>query len=598
MLKKSVCALMGGLMMTTLIAGTPAKKALCPKEAAVLKQVQEFFKFDTPKEPLEVRAMEIFANRLAVRQVKIAPGYAVQVRKNANCSEEEFRLSGRDDAKTLVLDYRTPKAFIYAIGKLLRDGVYADGTFTPGKWRGIFRPAKSLRCVYLASHFYNVYEVWTVDKMEKHIEDLALLGYNYVTLAGGSSGTQEAVDRRLHLMKYSNFLGMKNRSSASNFGSRNAPQEIRATPTGHSFLGTEICISNPKGMEYILERFKAKLEREKDFDIGIFQFWPYDQGGCGCKECYPYGVNGMFKLAEKVVPLVKKTWPNAKIVWSCWEFGHKAPQEWDMLYERINSGKADFIDYLMIDEHNNFPEYPLKHGLPGKTKMITFPEITMWGRHPWGGYGATPLPKRFAGLYGEVAHLSEGGVLYSEGIHEDFTKAMYAGFFNNGNNDFTESFREYANYELGLKPEMMDDFKRLVDLMEENHRGLIWAENGDGKVLRKLKNKPVWTKVGKVWKNTDEMLALAKKLDSQLPEWSKKSWRWRIFYLRAVIDYELSHNGDEPNENVEKALIELTKIYEVSPVKGNRRVTPFTDEWIRHHIDKNFKLNLELLGVD
>jgi hypothetical protein len=269
-----------------------------------------------------------------------------------------------------------------------------------------------------------------------------------------------------------------------------------------------------------------------------------------------------------------------------------------MLYERINSGKADFIDYLMIDEHGSFPEYPLKHGLPGKTEMITFPEITMWGRHPWGGYGATPLPKRFSGFYGEVAHLSQGGVLYSEGIHEDITKAIYAEFFNTGNNNTEEAVREYANYELGIAPEMLDDFKQLIELMEENHPGLVWAEKGDGKVLKKLKNKPVWAKVGKVWKDTDKMLALAKKIDASLPLWAKKCWRWRLFMLRAIIDYELSHNGNEPNAATEKAMLELVKIYGISPVTANRRITPFTDEWIRHHIDKNFKLNLELLGVD
>ena len=598
MFKKVLSAITGGLMMTASFAANPNVPAKCPKEAAALTQVKNFFKFKTELEPLEAKTLEIFANRLAVREVSIAPGYSIEVRRNANCAEEEFRLSGSADAKTLVLEYRTPKSFLYAAGKLLRSGVYANGTFTPGKWRGIFRPAKSLRCVYLASHFYNVYEVWQVDKMEKHIEDLAMLGYNYLSMAGGSAGTKEVTERRLHLLKYSNFLGMKNRSGAGNFGAKDSPQEWRAKPTGLSFFGTEICVSNPKGMEYLLKRFKAKLEREKDLDIGIFQFWPYDQGGCGCKDCYPYAANGMFKLAEKVVPLVKKTWPNAKIVWSCWLVGKRHPKEWEMIYDRINSGKADFIDYLMIDSHSNFPEYPLKHGLPGKTEMITFPEITMWGRHPWGGYGATPLPKRFSGLFGEVAHLSEGGVLYSEGIHEDFTKAVYAGFFNNGHNDTTEAIKEYANYELGLKPEQMPDFLRLLDLMEENHYGLVWAENGDNKIIRKLKNKPVWAKSGKVWKNTAEMFALAKKIDADLPAWAKKCWRWRIFYLRCLIDFELSHNGNEPNAATEKAMIELVKIYEVSPVTANRRVTPFTDEWIRHHIDKNFKLNLELLGVD
>ena len=145
---------------------------------------------------------------------------------------------------------------------------------------------------------------------------------------------------------------------------------------------------------------------------------------------------------------------------------------------------------------------------------------------------------------------------------------------------------------------MLDTLVRLLELMEENHPGLVWAQQGDGKVLRKLKNKPVWTKVGKVWKNTDEMLALVKKIDATLPAWAKKCWRWRLFYLRAIIDYELAHNGDEPNANTEKAMVELVKMYEISPVTANRRITPFTDEWIRQHIDRNFKLNLELLGVD
>lgn len=569
------------------------------------KKVQRLFKFEKQMEPLEVRTIEIFADRLAEREVVPNADFVINVRRNDRCGEEEFRLSGGIDSKELYLDYGSPKAFLYAAGKLLRSGVYKDGIFTPGKWRGVFRPEKEFRAVYLASHFYNVYEVWQTWKMEKHIEDLALLGYNLLSMAGGSAaskkGTPKAIavtERRLHLLKYANFLGMKCRASASNFGYADAPKEIRATPTGHSFMGTEICVSNPKGMEYIVEKITASINSQKDIDVGIFQFWPYDQGGCGCKDCYPYGTNGMFKLAERIVPLVRKTWPKAKIVWSCWEFGRTAPHEWDMLYERINSGKADFIDILMIDEHGSFPEYPLKHGLPGKVKMITFPEITMWGRHPWGGYGATPLPKRFSALFGEVAHLSEGGFLYSEGIHEDLTKAVYAEFFNTGNNNTEEAIREYANYSLGIKPEMLDDFKRLIDLMEDNHPGLVWAEHGDGKVLRKLKNKPVWAKVGKVWNNTEEMLALAKKIDASLPAWAKKSWRWRIFYLRSVIDYELSHNGNEPNDVTEKAFRELVEIYEVSPKMANRRVTPFTDEWIRHHIDKNFKLNLELLGVD
>ena len=570
-----------------------------------MENVKNFFRFSVEPEALELKAMEIFAARLDARQVKVDAEYEIIVRRNERCTEEEFRLSGGADAKTLTLDYGSPAAFLYAAGKLLRSGRYENGIFTPGKWRGMFRPEKAIRCVYFASHFYNVFEVWQIRKMKEYLEDMALLGYNYVTFSKGSAakikGSPEDIadqERRHELMKYANSLGMKLRYGIINLGFDDSPQEWRAKPTGLSFFGTEICVSHPEGLEYLVQNFIDAAEALKDVDVGLFQFWPYDQGGCGCEKCVPYAANGMFKLAERVLPFVRKYWPKAKIVWTCWLVGKKHANEWDMIYDRINSGKADFIDYLMIDAHANFPEYPLKHGLPGKTKMITFPEISMWGRHPWGGYGATPQPKRFAGLYGEVSHLSDGGVLYSEGIFEDFIKAIYAGFFNNGHNDTTESIREYANYELGISPEQLPDFLRMIELMELNHFGLVWAEDGDGKILCKLKNKPVWSKAGKVWTNTDEMLELAKKLDAALPDWAKKCWRWRLFYLRAVIDFELSHNDNEPNDVTEEAMLELVKIYEVSAKDANRRVTPFTDEWIRHHIDKNFKLNLNLLGVD
>ncbi len=62
MFKKVLSAITGGLMTATLFAVTPAP-AKCPKEAAVLEQVKNFFKFDTELEPLEAKILEIFANR-------------------------------------------------------------------------------------------------------------------------------------------------------------------------------------------------------------------------------------------------------------------------------------------------------------------------------------------------------------------------------------------------------------------------------------------------------------------------------------------------------------------------------------------------------
>ena len=50
----------------------------------------------------------------------------IKVVRNPRCNPEEFRLSGSADAKNLQLDCGSGAAFIYAVGKLLRSGRYAD----------------------------------------------------------------------------------------------------------------------------------------------------------------------------------------------------------------------------------------------------------------------------------------------------------------------------------------------------------------------------------------------------------------------------------------------------------------------------------------
>jgi hypothetical protein len=43
---------------------------------------------------------------------------------------------------------------------------------------------------------------------------------------------------------------------------------------------------------------------------------------------------------------------------------------------------------ILADGHNNyFPKYLLDHGVPGNLPLLNFPEISMFGRSPWGGVG-------------------------------------------------------------------------------------------------------------------------------------------------------------------------------------------------------------------
>ena len=56
-------------------------------------------------------------------------------------------------------------------------------------------------------------------------------------------------------------------------------------------------------------------------------------------------------------------------------------------------------------------------------------------------------------------------------------------------------------------------------------------------------------------------LALAKKLDAALPEAGRRSWRWRLIYLRAVLDVERLVGRTVQSETAVAALRELIAIY-------------------------------------
>ncbi|MCK5347172.1 MAG: hypothetical protein KAR20_27375, partial [Candidatus Heimdallarchaeota archaeon] len=59
-----------------------------------------------------------------------------------------------------------------------------------------------------------------------------------------------------------------------------------------------------------------------------------------------------------------------------------------------------WVDYIMADGHDNyFPKYLLEQGVPGNLPLLNFPEISMFGMSPWGGYGTNPAPRHFQMLW-------------------------------------------------------------------------------------------------------------------------------------------------------------------------------------------------------
>ena len=99
-----------------------------------------------------------------------------------------------------------------------------------------------------------------------------------------------------------------------------------------------------------------------------------------------------------------------------------------------------------------------------------------------------------------------------------------------------ESVREYAAFE--YSPDVADDVVKVVEALEKNH-------------LR-----------DKIGRSAEETFDRVNRIDAKLTPQARSAWRWRIVYLRALIDRELLRtHGKLEGKALQEAFCELTAIY-------------------------------------
>ena len=581
--------------------------------------MQDIFIENGDRERME-NAARIFLRRLADR--KCVPAVPLTLKIDRDLPEEGFRIAsvyarGERTVSDGIVNYTledrgirvsggSEPAVLFGLGKLLRNGSFEGGKFRPGPWRGVSSPAKPYRIVYLAAHFYNFYQCAPLEEMKTYLEDLALLGFNGLKLAlpaalfssdgkpsklvkvlnreswlyymtGGKEECAAVAQRISALHAYGKKLGMKAVSgSSATLGFPDTPEALRAVPPMSSHHAYDVCPSAPGGLELILRNCQRRIELgDKLIGPDLISFWPYDEGGCACAGCSPWGYNGMFRTAEKLAALYRQHFPEVKFIYGTWLFDHKEQGEWAGLYDRFAKGEGKWCDLLLADSHNDFPAYPLEHGVPAGKKLITFPEISMWGRYPWGAFGAIAMPERFSRIFGQSEQISSGGMLYSEGIFEDINKALYAGFFWNGNNEWRETLKEYCRYE--FLSEDTAAFLALVRALEKSHPGPRWIvgpKDGQGKFTKyaELPEKGL--------PDAAADLERFRRFEEKLAPCARNSWRWRQLMIRAEMDDELARTQGKISEKLDALLEELARMYRIDPARANRNIAPFTDEWL------------------
>lgn len=534
---KLVCPVVLLCVSLTAIGQVKTVRVILPQEAGAVMTNAGRMLATQISGRAEVKIVKDSSAQLTIELLQ-EPGNTPESYKIANKHPSHITITGTDEAGVL-----------YGVGKFLRTARYDKKGFTPGTWRGSDAPKGTMRGMYFATHFGNFYEAAPIEEVQRYIEELALWGVNHLVITFPNwqftsfydEEAQKLLTRFRKILGAAKLCGMKvGIIGLPNQGFKYTRADFLNTPVpdqlgrrGH--FGVNLDPSNKYANKLLKENWAYLMDQFKDVGLDMVIFWPYDEGGCGCDQCWPWGAKGFPETAKELTTLIKERFPDIKIVLSTWMYDTPYAAEWEGLTQFLRKDNH-WVDYIMADSHEDFPTYPLEKGVPGSLPLLNFPEISMWGQGPWGGYGANPLVNRFQRLWHQTNSKVSGGFPYSEGIYEDLNKIICTQFYWDGNRQASNIVKEYIAYE--YSPDVVNELSEVMEILEANHH------------RRSIKP------------SAARAFQLVKQAESKLTPQVLKSWRWRILYLRALIDYEMQQRGGKREGEVLKAaFIELTDIY-------------------------------------
>ncbi len=486
-----------------------------------------------------------------------------------NC-EIEFRIDETLPAETFVVSGNqkisiaggSVRALFYGLGKVLRDNSF----------RGTDAPKKTARGIYFATHFGNFYDNASEAELRDYVADLSLWGCNEICVwfdmhhfnGIHDPAAQKKIAQLRKIFNAARDCGMHgNLLSLANEAYANSPENLRADWHGNhnnyrsdlsGHYHVEICPNAPGGLELILRWREEVFAAFADCGVDRISTCPYDQGGCTCEKCAPFGAKGYWVIIPKFVELARKHFKNCEFTMSTWRFDSFTDGEWADLFRR-DAELKQYVNALSVDPAD---AGVVAKGAPGNLPMTGFNEISMAGMLPWGGFGANPRPVNFEKEMHRCANFA-GVRPYSEGIYEDMNKILMLAWCWNPR-PMTEIAGDYFAFYFGEKTRQKGVEATILLEQDLEHRTVL--VQGD---KRRSAYSAELVDPEKPWhleyeaKNLD--LARAEKalalLDAcQVSPEIAASWRWRILYLRAVIDVKLAKN-----ETIDAELEQLYQLY-------------------------------------
>ncbi len=494
----------------------------------------------------------------------------IRLSRDSSFPPEAFAI--RDEGPHLRISGGDDRGLLYGAGRYCRSP----------QWRGESTPRRPVRGMYFATHFHNFYHDAPVAEVEDYIAELALWGCNALSVwfdmhhyrSLSERAARDMVERLRAMLRAARANGMATGlTTLANEAYRESPEELRAEWRGgqngyvRNLAGhyhVELCPSKTGAIEQCLAWRREMLEAFRDIGIDYLWIWPYDQGGCTCADCAPWGANGYLRIAEPYANMVREMMPDTKIVLSTWCFDSFTPGEWEAFYRKVEETGLAWADYLMINPHDL--DTIRRRSVPAGLPVLDFPEISMHAGLPWGGYGAHPYPGHLGGYVARTGKLLAGTFPYSEGIFEDINKALMLQWAWDPDRGADSILREYGESCVG--EELADDFVTLVHYLEADaHSFLVMQYEGQEispyatheRIPRgasfthrfNLRHQP----------HVEAALALARHIDDALDDERRAAWRWQIVRLRAEIDANLKAAAGARTPALDALFESLNAIY-------------------------------------
>lgn len=272
-------------------------------------------------------------NRILSEKAAGIPGESKISLNIDRCGKDPDGYSVRGNGPDWSVTGYGDRGLFYGIGKFLHSASYRPDGFFPKETHGDVFPACSFRAMYFSIHFYNWYQQATAEELAEYVESLLLSGYGaiicIVPVINLSSFDEplfyESAAKIGKIFEICRRYGMNTGIIINpNQGLKSAPHEFDADLSFNQFLrghaGRNLCTSNPDALEYMRTLWRRMLLAFKDTGIDYIVTWPYDEGGCGCEKCRPWGSNGYLRAFSALKNEVSKIYPDAVYILSTWTF--------------------------------------------------------------------------------------------------------------------------------------------------------------------------------------------------------------------------------------------------------------------------------------